>query len=74
MPEERPQARGQRYLLENTLLFSPSPTFPDFQGRKEHRGKATRLLLEQALTGIPGLSREGSTPPQAARSRQGGRL
>lgn len=73
MPEQRPQARGQRHLLENTLLFSPSPTFPDFQGRKERRGKATRLLLEQALSlAFPASAGRGPSPPQAARSRQAG--
>lgn len=72
MPEERPQARGQRHLLENTLLFSPSPTFPDFQGRKERRGKATSLLLEQALSlALPASAGRSPSPPQAARSRQG---
>lgn len=42
------QVPGQRHLLENTLLFSPYPIFPDFQGgrgpqRKNHHSS----LLEQ---------------------------
>lgn len=45
MPEERPQARRQRRLLQNTRFSRPIPLA--FQGRKDLRGKATSLLLEQ---------------------------